>query len=132
LNVHRLRIILYLSNLLHCDVSLTHSPPLLMQLRKCSQSLSSGNLLHTGQTYGTITDTMDVIRTERNGRHLDSLEKYHIYKISMNNLHMDDTYNPIFQTLHELSIRQHHRYPQKRHISGNYHTERPYKGHMAN
>jgi hypothetical protein len=49
---------------------------------------------------------MDVIRTGRKGRHLNTLEKYHIYKISRNNLHMNDThieaYNPTFQTVCEL------------------------------
>jgi hypothetical protein len=32
--------------------------------------------------YGTITDAMDIIRTQRNGKHLNTLEIYHIYKIS--------------------------------------------------
>jgi hypothetical protein len=49
---------------------------------------------------------MDVIRTGRKGRHLNTLEKYHIYKINTNNLHMNDTYieahNHIFQKVHEL------------------------------
>jgi hypothetical protein len=51
-------------------------------------------------------DTMDVIRIGRKGRHLNTLEKYHIYEISRNNLHMNEThielYNPIFQTVHEI------------------------------
>jgi hypothetical protein len=64
-------------------------------------------------TQGIHTDTMDVIRTERKGRHLDNLEKYHIYKISMNNLHMNDTYNHVFQTLHELYNSQQHTLPEK-------------------
>jgi hypothetical protein len=38
--------------------------------------------------HGTIIDTMDVIRK---GRYLKHLENYHIYKISRNNLHMNDT-----------------------------------------
>jgi hypothetical protein len=48
---------------------------------------------------------MDVIRIGRKGRHLNTFEKYHIYKISRNNLHMNETHmgmhNPIFQTVHE-------------------------------
>jgi hypothetical protein len=59
-----------------------------------------------GHTYGTITDAMDFIRRGRKDRHLNTLEKYHIYKISRNNLHMNNThikaYNPIFPTVHEL------------------------------
>jgi hypothetical protein len=50
----------------------------------------SNRILSMGHTYGTITDTMDVIRTGRKGRHLNILEMYHIYKISRNNLHMND------------------------------------------
>jgi hypothetical protein len=46
------------------------------------------HILNTEHTYGTITDPMDVITTERKGRHL----RKHIYKISTNNLHMNDTY----------------------------------------
>jgi hypothetical protein len=67
---------------------------------------------------------MDAIRTGRKGRHLNTLEKYQIYKISRNNEHMNDTYNPIFQTLHVLYGRQQHRHPQKRYIGGN--IECPY------
>jgi hypothetical protein len=56
-----------------------------------------------GHTYGTITDTIDIIRTQKKGKHLNTLEKYHINKIGRNILHMDDTniytHNPIFRTL---------------------------------
>jgi hypothetical protein len=49
---------------------------------------------------------MDIIRTGRKGRHLNTLEKYRIYKIIRNNLHKNDTHievhNPIFQPVHEL------------------------------
>jgi hypothetical protein len=66
----------------------------------------SNHILNTGHTYGTITDTMDIIRAGSKGRHINTLETYHIYKISRNNLHMNDTHmethNPIFQTVHEL------------------------------
>jgi hypothetical protein len=56
-------------------------------------------LLNTGHTYGAITDTIDVIRTGRKGRHLNTLEKYHIYKISRNNLHMNNIYINIFNSI---------------------------------
>jgi hypothetical protein len=74
-----------------------------------SNSVYSNHILNTGHTYGTIADTMDILRMGRKGRHLNTLEKYCIYKISRKNLHMNDThidtYNPIFQTLHELDNR---------------------------
>jgi hypothetical protein len=48
---------------------------------------------------------MQVIRTERKGKHLNTLEKYHIHKISKEGLHMNDTYkgihNLIFEALHK-------------------------------
>jgi hypothetical protein len=57
----------------------------------------------SGHTYGTITDTMDILRAGRKG---NTVEKYHIYRISRSNLHMNDTHieahNPLFQTVHEL------------------------------
>jgi hypothetical protein len=61
---------------------------------------------------------MDVIRIGRKGRHLNTLEKYHIYEISRNNLHMNETcielHNPIFQTVHEIyDTQQHTRYLEK-------------------
>jgi hypothetical protein len=56
---------------------------------------------------------MDVISAGSNGRHLNTLEKYHIYKISREDLHMNDKYKHTFQILHELynsSIEPHKRY----------------------
>jgi hypothetical protein len=49
---------------------------------------------------------MDIARIGRRSRHLNTLERYHIYKIYKNNLHMKDVHketpNPIFQTVHEI------------------------------
>jgi hypothetical protein len=49
---------------------------------------------------------MDIISTGRKGKYLNTLEKYHIYKIKKNTLHMNDTdieaHGPIFQVIHEL------------------------------
>jgi hypothetical protein len=57
-----------------------------------SNSGYSNHILNTGHTYGTITGTVDVIRTGRKGRRLNALEKYHMYKINRNKLHMNDTH----------------------------------------
>jgi hypothetical protein len=60
----------------------------------------SNHILNTGHTCGNITDTMEIIKTEKNGKHMNTLERYHIHKISKHKLHMNDTYidthNPIF------------------------------------
>jgi hypothetical protein len=48
-----------------------------------------------------MTDKM-IIKAGEKSKHLNTLEKYHIYKISKNRLHMNDAYidiyNPIFET----------------------------------
>jgi hypothetical protein len=66
-------------------------------------------ILNMGHKFGTITDTMDIIRTHRKRKHLNTLEKYHIYKSSNDNLQMDDTntdtHNPIFKALQETNTR---------------------------
>jgi hypothetical protein len=56
-----------------------------------SNSGHSNNILNAGYTYGTITDTIDVIRTGKKGKHLNSLEKFHTYLLSKDNLHMNET-----------------------------------------
>jgi hypothetical protein len=46
------------------------------------------------------------MRTQKKRKHLNTLEKYHMYKISKNNLHMNDTnidtHNPIFTEMQEM------------------------------
>jgi hypothetical protein len=88
----------------------------------------SNHILNTGHTYGTITDTMDIIKTEKKGKYLNTLEKYHTYKISKNKLHMNDTYidmcNPIFETLREVNTRQQHTHPNPIHKTETNCTER--------
>jgi hypothetical protein len=50
---------------------------------------------------------MEIITTGRKGKHLNTLEKYHIYKTSKKNLHMNDTnidtQNTIFKELHKIT-----------------------------
>jgi hypothetical protein len=45
----------------------------------------------------------------KKGKHINTLEKYHIHKLYMNNLHMNDSAieanNAIFETLHEINDR---------------------------
>jgi hypothetical protein len=61
--------------------------------RKLDSNSECSNLTHM---YGTITDTMDVIRTGRKDRHLNTMEKCYLYKISKKDLDMNDTYILIF------------------------------------
>jgi hypothetical protein len=64
-----------------------------------SNSGYSNHILNTGHKYGTITDIMDTIRTLREGKHLNTLENYYIYKARRDNLQINvtrtDTHNPI-------------------------------------
>jgi hypothetical protein len=46
----------------------------------------SSHILNMGHTYGTITDTMDIIRTQKKPSTQNTLQKYHLYKISKNNI----------------------------------------------
>jgi hypothetical protein len=52
----------------------------------------SNHIVNMGHTYGTITDNMYIIKQRKKGKHINTLEKYHIYKINKNMLHMNDTY----------------------------------------
>jgi hypothetical protein len=51
-----------------------------------SNSGYSNHILNTGHKYDITADIMDIIKTHRKGKHLNILEKYHIYKITRDNL----------------------------------------------
>jgi hypothetical protein len=69
----------------------------------------SNHMLNAGHTYGSITNTTKILKTEKKGEHLNTLEKYHIYMTSKNGLQMNDTYidthNPIFEVIQDLNNR---------------------------
>jgi hypothetical protein len=52
---------------------------------------------------------MKILKTERKGKHLNTLEKYHIYNMSKDGLQMNDTYidthNPVFEMIQEVNSR---------------------------
>jgi hypothetical protein len=70
----------------------------------------SNHILNTGHTYSPIPNTMEIITTGKKGKHLNILERYYIYKTNKENIQMNDThietYNPIFQAIHELNTVQ--------------------------
>jgi hypothetical protein len=53
-----------------------------------------------------MENTVDVIRIGRNGNYLNILEKYYVYKISREELHMNDTnideHSQIFEELQKI------------------------------
>jgi hypothetical protein len=75
-------------------------------IRNNSNYRYSNHIINTGHTCRTIIDTMDIMKTRKKGRHLNTLEKYYMYRISRDSIHINDTYinmySPIFQTLHKL------------------------------
>jgi hypothetical protein len=52
----------------------------------------SNDILSTGHAYRTIADTMEIITAGKKGKYLNTLERYHIYEISREDLHMNDAY----------------------------------------
>jgi hypothetical protein len=51
----------------------------------------SSHILNTGHTCCTVEDTMKIIKIGRKRQYLNTLEKYCFYKVSRENLHMNDT-----------------------------------------
>jgi flagellin-specific chaperone FliS len=49
---------------------------------------------------------MEIIKAGKKGKHLNTLERYHIHKIGKNNLQLNDTNidlnNPILEALNEI------------------------------
>jgi hypothetical protein len=58
-----------------------------------SKSGYSNPILNTGHSSGSITDTMEIITIEIKGKHLNTLERCHIYKISKEGIHMNDMHD---------------------------------------
>jgi hypothetical protein len=78
-----------------------------------SNSRYSNHALNIGHNYGTIADPVNVSRAKKKGKHLNTLERHQDTK--KDNLHMDKihihTFNPMFETLHELHNRKKHVFP---------------------
>jgi hypothetical protein len=61
------------------------------------------HILDTQHAYGTIEDTLDILHIEKKGPLKNTLERFHIYKLSQENMQLNDTYtdihNPIFNLI---------------------------------
>jgi hypothetical protein len=60
---------------------------------ECPGFNNSNHILNPGHSYGSITDTMEIMKIERKRKHLNALDKYHIYKISKEGTHMNDIHD---------------------------------------
>jgi hypothetical protein len=66
------------------------------------------HILDNRHSYGTIHDTMDILRITKKGQHMNTLERYNIYKNKkMYGNILNDTYaeaeNPIFEVIHKYT-----------------------------
>jgi phenylalanyl-tRNA synthetase alpha subunit len=63
----------------------------------------SKHILNT-HTYGSVTNTMKVLKMDRKGKRQNTLEGYYICKdkLQMNDTYID-THNPIFEIIQEVS-----------------------------
>jgi hypothetical protein len=50
------------------------------------------HILNTGHTYSTINETLEILHTEKKGQLLNTLERYHVYDLSIHKKQMDDTF----------------------------------------
>jgi hypothetical protein len=61
------------------------------------------HILNTGPAYGCMEDTMTILHNIGKGAHMNTLEKFRIYEISKQGMHLNDTFtdvtNPISETL---------------------------------
>jgi hypothetical protein len=63
------------------------------------------HILKSGHSYGNINDVMDILEVEKKGKHLDTLERFHIFCLYKQDNHLNDNnidvYNPIFNTVYK-------------------------------
>jgi hypothetical protein len=61
------------------------------------------HILETGHAYNTLENTLNILQFEKKSQKMNSLEQYYIYKLTKENLQLNDThtnkYNPIFQVI---------------------------------
>jgi hypothetical protein len=71
------------------------------------------HILNTRHLYGTIQDTMEIIKAVKKGPIMDTIEKYHIYKANQNGIQFNDTHtnnkNPLFDTLYRYQQAEYQR-----------------------
>jgi hypothetical protein len=56
-------------------------------------SVFAQHILNTGHAYGCMRDTMTILNSIGKGAHMNTLEKFHIYEISKQGLHLNDQFH---------------------------------------
>jgi hypothetical protein len=64
------------------------------------------HILDTGHAYGKMND-MDIMKIQEKGKHLNTLEKYHMYKLCKQGIQLSnncaESHNPIFKEIYDIS-----------------------------
>jgi hypothetical protein len=60
------------------------------------------HILDTQHAYATMKYTLDILHIERKGPLMNTLERFHIYKLSKENMHVKDTYGDMFNLIFNL------------------------------
>jgi hypothetical protein len=65
------------------------------------------HILETGHSFGKMNDIMEIIKIERKGSYLNTLENFHIFKLfkqgnQLNNI-SSNIHNPIFNVIQNLA-----------------------------
>jgi len=60
-------------------------------------------LIEHGHAFGNIHNTMEILQFQKKGTYLNTIERFHIYKETIQNNHLNDEYtttaNKIFDTV---------------------------------
>jgi hypothetical protein len=75
-----------------------------------SNSGYSSHILNMGHSNGNVVDKIKIITIERRGKHLNTLQVYHIYRDSREEMYLSDiyreTHDPIFKIVQKMKARQ--------------------------
>jgi hypothetical protein len=73
----------------------------------------SRHILHTGHTYGSIGKKPTILRKAKKRKFLNSLEKYHIFPASKQDIHMNEFGIEHNNTMYETIYQQLREYPHR-------------------
>jgi hypothetical protein len=60
------------------------------------------HILETGHTYGTIEDTLNILHCEKKGPLLNTLEQFHIHRLTKDRSQLNDTYTDTYNHIFDL------------------------------
>jgi hypothetical protein len=63
------------------------------------------HISETGHTYNTMDQTMEVLRIEKKGPKLNTLERLYIYDLTKKGLQMNDTFTDTYKPIFDILIK---------------------------